>query len=225
MSLPTPLAPIHAFVVPGQELELEPQYETAMQREVDEISSLVPHDRLAFQWDTAVEFGIARERVSGVLPRRPRPGILERLARYASWVPDDVELGYHLCYGDADHAHFKQPDDASKLVDIANAVAAALDRSLNWIHMPVPRDPDDEAYFGPLADLRLAPTTRPSCTWGWSTTPTGSREPNDGLPRPGRVAPRFGSRPSPGSGRRPPESIPPLFEVHAAPTASPTPVG
>src|SRR6185369_7995500 len=61
VSLPTPLAPIHAFVLPGQELGLEPAYEAAMRHDVEEIASFVPHDSLAFQWDTAVELGIIEE--------------------------------------------------------------------------------------------------------------------------------------------------------------------
>ena len=122
VSLPTPLAPIHAFVLPGQELELEPAYEAAMHKEVDEIASFVPHHKLAIQWDTAVEFGILEDVFPAYFPEDPLEGIIDRLGRYASWVPDSVELGYHLCYGDADHEHFKQPQDAGKLADVANRV-------------------------------------------------------------------------------------------------------
>ena len=46
-----------------------------------------------------------------------------------------------------------------KLVEVANALAASLGRSLDWIHMPVPRDRADDAYFAPLASLRLQPQT------------------------------------------------------------------
>ncbi len=201
VSLPTPLAPIHAFVVPGQELALEPAYEAAMRNEVEEIASFVPHEKLAFQWDTAVEFGILEEVFPPYFPGDVREGILDRLTRYASWVPDDVELGYHLCYGDMDHEHFKQPQDAGKLADIANGVSAALDRSLSWIHLPVPRDRDDVAFFAPLADLALHDETElylglvhitdgVDGTAGASRPPRGSRR-------------RSASRPSAGWGDGP----------------------
>jgi hypothetical protein len=35
-------------------------------------------------------------------------------ARLGRAVPDDVELGFHLCYGDLDAKHFVQPTDAAK---------------------------------------------------------------------------------------------------------------
>ena len=60
-----------------------------------------------------------------------------------------------ICYGDADHEHFKQPEDADKLVNMANRVSASVDRSIGWIHLPVPRDRDDDAYYASLSDLRL----------------------------------------------------------------------
>src|SRR5438445_7835477 len=88
-----------------------------------------------------------------------RGGILERLLRLSRQVPPEVELGYHLCYGDAEHKHFKEPEDALRLVQIANSLSSSLDRPLNWIHMPVPRERDDEAYFELLGVLRLGPET------------------------------------------------------------------
>ena len=77
-------------------------------------------------------------------------GILERLLRISRHVPADVQLGYHLCYGDVQHRHFKEPADAGRLVEVANALAASLGRPLNWIHLPVPRERLDEAYYAPL---------------------------------------------------------------------------
>ena len=68
-------------------------------------------------------------------------------------------MGYHLCYGDAGHQHFKQPEDTSKLVEVANAVSAGVTRTINWIHLPVPRDRSDDAYFTPLENLKLHPET------------------------------------------------------------------
>ena len=74
-------------------------------------------------------------------------------------MPPDVPLGYHLCYGDVQHRHFKEPADAGRLVRVANALAASLGRPLNWIHLPVPPERFDEAYYAPLRELRLRPET------------------------------------------------------------------
>ena len=35
-------------------------------------------------------------------------------ARFGVAVPPEVELGFHLCYGDLDAKHFVQPVDATK---------------------------------------------------------------------------------------------------------------
>src|SRR6266511_2593852 len=137
VSLPTPLAPVFAFIEASERLETEPMYEAAMRREVEEIASFVPHDKLAIQWDTAVEFAFLEGLYPAYFPE-PERGIPERLVRYGGWVPDDVELGYHLCYGDADHEHFTEPKDAGRLVEVADGVAHGLERGLQWIHLPVP---------------------------------------------------------------------------------------
>ena len=156
--LPTPLAPVFAFVVGEHQPVIEPLYEARLLAELDQILREVPHDQLAIQWDTNFEFGM----LEGVFPvwfDDVKGGILERLLRLARHVPPDVELGYHFCYGDVQHRHFTEPADARKLVEIANALSASLGRPLNWIHMPVPRGRTDGAYYAPLRELRLRPET------------------------------------------------------------------
>ncbi len=156
--LPTPLAPISAFVVPQDQARLERAYEEQLLGELRLVLESVPHDQLAIQWDTTFEFAM----LEGVFPvwfEDVKGGILERLLRLSRQVPADVELGYHLCYGDVQHRHFKEPSDARKLVEIANALAASLGRPLNWLHLPVPRARVDEAYYAPLGELRLRPET------------------------------------------------------------------
>ncbi|MEY2514513.1 MAG: hypothetical protein QOJ89_1871 [bacterium] len=157
VSLPTPLAPVSAFIDPEHQAQVEPIYEARVLRELDEIFAAVPHDQLALQWDTRLEFAIL-EGVSPAWFEGNRAGVLERLLRVSRGVPADVELGFHLCYGDDYHGHFVVPADARKLVEVANALATALYRPLNWIHMPVPAEAEDE-YFAPLRELRLGPET------------------------------------------------------------------
>jgi hypothetical protein len=150
VSLPTPLAPVAAFVAPDAVPAVEPAYEAALLAELDEIIAAVPHDELAIQWDAAVEFAM----LEGVWPVKftdVRREVLDRLVRIGNRVPADAELGYHLCYGDAGHKHFKEPADVSKLVDIANATPT-LRRSESSGCPP-----------------------RPSSTWAWSTSPMGWR--------------------------------------------------
>ena len=158
VSLPTPLAPISAFVTPDDQEALEPIYEARMLEELYRILEAIPHDQLAIQWDTNVEFAM----LEGAVPvwfSNVRAGIVERLLRLSRQIPVDVELGYHLCYGDEGHRHTAAPPDARKLVEVGNSLSASLDRPLNWLHLPVPLTRNERRYFEPLADLALRPET------------------------------------------------------------------
>ena len=84
---------------------------------------------------------------------------LERTRRICAAVPADVELGIHLCYGDFEAKHFVEPRGAGKMVEFANALAAAIRHPLAYVHMPVPINRTDDDFFAPLSDLRLAKDT------------------------------------------------------------------
>src|SRR5260370_855296 len=143
--LASPVASISAFVVPEHQALLGPVYEAQLLGELRSILQDVPHDQLAIQWDTNFEFGM----LEGIFPvwfDDVKGGILERLLRLSRHVPPDVQLGYHFCYRDVQHCHFKEPADAGKLVDVANALAASLGRPLNSIHLPVPPERLHAAY-------------------------------------------------------------------------------
>ena len=90
-------------------------------------------------------------------------GAIERIVSFAGpkHIPASVELGFHLCYGDIGHKHFVEPKDMRIMAKVANAVLTRLKtgdgaaRKVAYIHMPVPKERDDIAYFSPLKDERL----------------------------------------------------------------------
>ncbi|APH46055.1 hypothetical protein BMW26_14625 [Microbacterium sp. 1.5R] len=159
VSLPTTVAVVSSFFFGDDRAAIDPVYTAALLREVDSILAAIPHGDLAIQWDVASEMGIieaapAFGRVMDVWwEGDPLPGLVSRLAALIDAVPADVEVGVHLCYGDVAEKHFFEPTDAANLVRYANAVIAASARPLTWLHLPVPIERDDEAYFAPLADL------------------------------------------------------------------------
>jgi len=161
VSLPTPMAVILPFCVTQDIAAIEPAYEKAMLAEVARICAAIPHRDLALQWDVCIEMVIWDGQLAA---RYPKEGtspteILARLKRLGDAVPDDVELGFHLCYGDLDAKHFVDPIDATKMVELANSLAQSVKHPIAWIHMPVPVARSDDAYFRPLSALKLAPST------------------------------------------------------------------
>jgi methionine synthase II (cobalamin-independent) len=148
------------FIIPSDVPQVLPAYEQAMIREVEKICAAIPHADLALQWDVCMEMIQWDGRAPGMAPF---PG-MERafagaFARICAPVPADVELGIHLCYGDMDAKHFIQPQDLGKAVELANLISASVSHPLAWIHMPVPADRADRAYYEPLRKLQRGART------------------------------------------------------------------
>jgi hypothetical protein len=156
VSLPTPHAVINSFCVQPDAQQIVPAYEQAMLAEVARITAAVPHEDLALQWDVCVEMLQWDGRWAGA-PQFPgmEQAFADMFRRLSAAVPVDVELGFHLCYGDLDAAHFVEPADAAKLVEMANLITASAGRPVAYVHMPVPVDRADDAYYEPLSGLRL----------------------------------------------------------------------
>jgi hypothetical protein len=160
VALPTPWAVVMPFIQQPDAQQVYPAYEQGMLREVERICKAIPHRDLAIQWDVCIEM-LAWD---GRRPGTPAfPGMeqvfADTFARLGAAVPADVELGFHLCYGDLDAKHFVQPIDATKMVEMGNLIARSVPRTITWMHMPVPIDRSDDAFFKPLTNLRLAPET------------------------------------------------------------------
>ncbi|WP_330230165.1 hypothetical protein OHA40_29850 [Nocardia sp. NBC_00508] len=213
--LPTPIAVIGAFVA-GPQGELERRYEAQLLVELGIILDAIPGDDLAVQWDTAVEFAL----FEGVFPSwfgTDYPTQLEevgkRLVRLGAAVPEPVELGYHLCYGDFGHRHFAEPVDAGRPAAVAGRILAGLDRPVQWIHLPVPRSRTDAEYFKPLADLVLPPAT--DLYLGLVHATDGRSGALQRIEAARTAVTDFGIATECGLGRRPAEQIPILFDLHA----------
>ena len=212
VSLPTPNATVAGFIAPEDQAAVEPAYERRLLEELDDIATHIPHDHLAIQWDVAVEFA----QLEGVFPAHFAPlfeGIVERLVRLGDRVPRDAALGYHLCYGDALHQHFVEPQDAGRLVEVANAVAWGVSRPIAYVHLPVPRDRVDDAYYAPLADLKLDAETQ--LYLGLVHYTDGVEGARQRIRAAQRAVAAFGVATECGLGRRPPETIHDLLRLHA----------
>ena len=68
-------------------------------------------------------------------------------------------MGYHLCYGSPADEHLVMPRDLGMLVDMTRAIRRSLRRRLDFLHVPVPKERSDPAYFRPLERLEGEPAT------------------------------------------------------------------
>ena len=211
VSLPTPVAFLEHLIARQCQADVEGPYEARMMAEVAEIAAHVPHHELAIQWDVAKDMGIW-EGVWSIFFEDVKGAIIERLVRIGDAVPEGVELGYHLCYGDLNHVHWKEPEDTANLVAVANGIAAGVDRSVQWLHIPVPRDRSDDAYFEPLKGLRLKPETQ--LFLGLVHHTDGAEGTRARIATAEKFVSDFGISTECGMGRRPPETIPELLRIH-----------
>jgi hypothetical protein len=120
---------------------------------------------------------------------------------------------FHFCYGDAGHRHVVEPTDMGDMVDYANRLAAQLDRPIAQIHMPVPRDRADDAYFKPLARLKRDPATR--LCLGLLHYTDGVAGTRRRIATAERYVQDFSVGTECGFGRRDPSTIPELLRIHA----------
>lgn len=162
------LVPAHSviwlFVKEDLQRSVDPIYNDAVLREIDKIAAGIPHDELAIQFDIASAVFARLERSQPTPYGNTKEEMQETFSsivlRLAEYVPSDIDLLFHFCYGDAGHRHVIEPTDMGDMVDYANRLSSRLKRSMTQIHMPVPRDRSDDAYFKPLERLKLNPETR-----------------------------------------------------------------
>jgi hypothetical protein len=156
--LPTPIAPTYNNMLPADRPRLLPALTQHFIGEVGKIMAAIPNDRVALQWDVCQEV-LAWEGYYEVGPVDFRTETMDVLAAIGNAVPRGVDLGYHLCYGSPADEHLVQPRDAGLMVEMANAIVAGVNRSIQFFHLPVPKGRTDDAYFAPLNNLRLGPET------------------------------------------------------------------
>jgi hypothetical protein len=99
------------------------------------------------------------------------------------------------------------------MTDVANRLCANIKRPIQLIHMPVPRDRSDDAYFAPLARMRLKPETELSL--GLVHYTDGVAGTRKRLATAERHAKLFSIATECGFGRRDPATIPELLRIHA----------
>ena len=204
----TPLAIAYNFISPNAYDDFVPAYTAHLRAEFGRISDALPHGEIAYQWDVCPEV-LMWEGYYGPGDRRGQ--ILDSLGAIGDMVPGDIDLGYHLCYGSPQDEHMVQPSDLGVCVEMANGISGAVARPVRFIHMPVPRDRGDEAFFRPLAGLDLRAGTALYLGLVHEGDPEGNARK---LARARKFATVSGIAAECGLGRGDPEALADLLEQH-----------
>jgi hypothetical protein len=154
--LPFPSSALNGFKADfaGDYPVAERAFEDLVGREIARLTSAIPAEDLALQWDVCYEVldmeGVVAWTSEGAWERFTGP-----VARLTSQIPEDVLVGYHLCYGTFPEWPMFEASDMGLIVRMANHAVASSRRAVDWVHLAGPRylRSEDERFFRPLADL------------------------------------------------------------------------
>jgi hypothetical protein len=162
VSIPTPFTGLITWDY-DQLRAIWPVYEAALLGEVTKMMAAIPPEDLAISWDCC-EFVMTLAN-----PHAPERWSMEELAagvaRCLDATPAPAEAGLHFCYGGYNSAGTgddpldRKIEDTGLMVDFFHAIRDATRRPINWLHMPVPRQREDDGYFAPLDRLQPAAET------------------------------------------------------------------
>lgn len=130
-------------------------FEKLIDAELQRLLAAIPASDLAIQWDVCYE----TQDIEGVLAWTEGDawerftGPVTRLTRL---IPEEVLVGYHLCYGTFPEWPMYEAQDMSVLVRMANFAVAESGRVVDWLHLAGPRylRSEDDRFFKPLGDLQ-----------------------------------------------------------------------
>jgi len=211
VALPTPVAFLTGFIVLQDRAAVEAGYRRAMKSEIETMLNAIPPDELAIQWDVCYEV-VGHDGGCELYYDDILTNSLARIAELSGDVPEPVELGFHLCYGDPGHRHIIEPKDSATSVAFANGICAGAPRAVNWIHVPVPRERDDDDFYAPLTKLKLGSETE--LYLGLVHYRDGAEGTERRLTTAKRYVMDFGIAAECGFGRRDPATIPELLRIH-----------
>jgi len=214
--LPTPMSVIYAFCTARDISTIEAAYERAMRREVEAICRHIPHQDLCIQWDVCHDMIVWDGQPQDQFPlvKASRKEIEARFASISEPVPADVELGFHLCYGDFGGKHYFDPLTARHLVDVANAITRSVKHQVAYIHLPVPLTRATDEFFAPMRDFALSRKTE--IYLGLIHAADGIEGTNKRIALAHNYVPEFGIATECGFARaRKPDLVRDLLKIHA----------
>ena len=210
VSLPTPFATAYNYISPNGRKEFLKVYEKSSAIDVKKILDLIPHKKLAIQWDVCQEILI----FNNYFPDRAKnykDEVFSQLARIGDLIPIDVELGYHMCYGSPGDDHIVIPKDFAMSVEFSNGIFNYINRPVEFIHLPGTYGQPEAEFYEPLKDLKLPEDCEIYLGLLFFDDIVGDRM---RIAAARKVLPNFGISTVCGWGRGNPERIPSLLNSH-----------
>lgn len=174
------LVPAHSviwlFLIDALHAPIDPLYNDAVKREIDKIATAIPHGELAIQFDVASAVFARLERNEASSYGRSKQETQETfstiVADLGNRVPADVDLLYHLCYGDSNHRHVVEPTDMGDMVEFANRLARTSSGGSISFTCRCRATAPMTLISNRCGSLRCSP--KPNSAWVSSITPTVS---------------------------------------------------
>ncbi|MBX5487265.1 MAG: hypothetical protein DIU75_018605 [Mycolicibacterium hassiacum] len=175
VSIPTPFNAVNSFVHFDSQVEVGYAYEQRLRESVEALQEAIPPRDLAVQWDLPTELATIEGWFDN--PYGGFEPIFAATARLASWIDDEAELTFHLCYGDSkfgaspfmgtppDEEAARRggrhilPRDATAIVTLANGLSRHVPRRIDAIQAATVPQWTRRAHWQPLSGLALEPGT------------------------------------------------------------------
>ena len=165
MCLPAPHSAIDGFLEDHTQWPaLYDAYLEGIRGEIAKALETIPADDLVIQWDVAWEFVDMAMGERNYFAFWPKLTAEEKFQRHAEqldglWqgIPDETLLGFHWCYGTWGGWPMTAMEDLDLCVRMSNEAKRRIGRRLDYVHMPVIRQPD-EGFFAPLDRLDVGDT-------------------------------------------------------------------
>ena len=210
VSLPTPFATGYNYISPNSRNEFLSVYKKSMAIDVQKIVDAIPHNKLAIQWDVCQEILIFNNYFPDRSPNYKQE-IFNELAEIGNIIPQDVELGYHMCYGSPGDDHVVKPKDFGISVEIANGIFKNINRSVEFIHLPGTYGQPENKFYEPLIDLKAPKMCEIYLGLLFFDDIKGDAE---RVAAARKVLPNFGISTVCGWGRTNPQRVPSLLDSH-----------
>jgi hypothetical protein len=217
VAFPGTSSAVDFFFEPGGWPVMRRAYHAGVHRAIEMLLEQVPAENLQLQFDVCFEMIDLAGGDAHVIEHWPQRTLEDKIAYHASqlddlWrgIPEEALLGYHWCYGTWGGWPMIAMPELDLCVRMSNEAARRTGRRLDYVHMPVIRQPDD-AFFAHLANLDVGDTYVYLGLVHHTDGVAGFRE-RARLAR--RYLPKFGISSVCGYGRVPPEELPHILAVH-----------